>query len=350
IIHNVNEGHGDLTARIKIKSRTELQTISDGINEFIETLQNVIREVKDGITVLEDSSMGITAQIEKASDNVTNSSAALEELSASMDTVASTAGQINDKLEEVKGATEEIRLEAADGANTAFRIKEEADEIKKDALSKKESTGTRIDDLSKVLESSVKESEKVSQISELTNEILSIASQTNLLALNASIEAARAGDAGRGFAVVAEEISSLADNSRQTAGNIQVISNEVTAAVKDLSENAMQVIRFINETVLKDYDAFVETGAKYENTAGIMDDILEKFTQKADHLNGIMDQMADSVTSITNSVQESTSAIGQSAGHSSEIVDEIQEIEEAMNENSQVTERLSSATMRFELL
>ncbi|MCR5032591.1 MAG: methyl-accepting chemotaxis protein [Lachnospiraceae bacterium] len=350
IIRKVSEGHGDLTARIQTRSSTELQTISDGINAFIETLQGVIREVKEGVTVLEDSATGITDQVRKASDNVTNSSAALEELSAGMDTVAATAGQINTKLEEVKCATEEIRQEAAEGSETALSIKTEADEIKKEALLKKDSTGARIDDLSKVLEVSVKESEKVSQISELTNEILNIASQTNLLSLNASIEAARAGEAGRGFAVVAGEISSLADSSRQTANNIQNISNEVTKAVKDLSDNALQVIAFINETVLKDYDAFVETGEKYENTATIMDDILVKFTSKADHLNDIMDEMNGAVLSITNSVQESTLAISQSAGHSSEIVDEIQEIEEALNENNKVTDRLNEATMRFELL
>lgn len=106
-----------------------------------------------------------------------------------------------------------------------------------------------MEELSGVLEKSVKDSEKVSQINELTKVILDIASQTNLLALNASIEAARAGEAGKGFAVVAQEISALADNSRQTAGNIQIISNEVTEAVKSLAENAMQLHLFLPQFV-----------------------------------------------------------------------------------------------------
>ena len=127
------------------------------------------------------------------------------------------------RLDEVKEATSEIRQEAASGASTAENIKKEADEIKNEALKKKENTGIKVEELSAVLEKSVKDSEKVAQINELTKVILDIASQTNLLALNASIEAARAGEAGKGFAVVAEEISALADNSRQTAGNIQTI-------------------------------------------------------------------------------------------------------------------------------
>ncbi len=350
IITNINNGKGDLTSRIKTKTSTELVYVVDGINQFIETLQGIIKEVKDGSVVLSSSSDSMVSQIERASDNITNTSAALEELSASMDTVATTADQIGERLDEVKEATAEIREEAANGAQTAADIKKEADEIKAEALRKKENTGSKVEELSGVLDKSVKDSEKVSQINELTKVILDIASQTNLLALNASIEAARAGEAGKGFAVVAQEISALADNSRQTAGNIQVISNEVTEAVNTLSTNALEVIDFINSAVLADYDAFVETSDKYENTAVLMDDILEKFNDKADNLNDIMEKMADSVEAITDSVKESTQAIGLSAANSTEIVGEIQGISEAMEENNKVTEQLNNSTSRFENL
>lgn len=350
IISDINDGRGDLTARIQTKTSTELVYITEGINSFIETLQGVIREVKDGSVVLTSSSDSMTDKIAKANDSITNTSAALEELSASMDTVSTTADQITDRLEEVKVATEEIREEASNGAETAAGIKKEADDIKVEALKKKDNTGSKVEELSAVLEKSVKDSEKVSQINELTKVILDIASQTNLLALNASIEAARAGEAGKGFAVVAEEISALAENSRQTAGNIQIISNEVTEAVNTLSSNALDVIDFINSAVLADYDAFVETSEKYENTAVLMDDILEKFNNKADNLNNIMDRMADSVESITDSVRESTQAISLSAQNSTEIVGEIQGISDAMGENNKVTEQLNNSTKRFENL
>lgn len=350
MIDNINAGKGDLTVRVRTETRTELWSIVDGINQFIGTLQNIIKDVKDGTYVLTSSADEMTDQIQKASDNITNTSAALQELSASMDTVATTADQITERLDEVKNAADDIRQEAAQGAQTAISIKNEADEIKVAATQKKENTGAKITELGEVLQISVKDSEKVSQINELTNVILDIASQTNLLALNASIEAARAGEAGKGFAVVAEEISALAENSRQTAGNIQVISNEVTTAVRSLSNNALEVIDFINNTVIADYDAFVDTGDKYEQAAIMMDDMLEKFSDKADNLNTIMDRMADSVESITESVKQSTEAIGLSATNSTEIVGEIQGIDNAMAENNKVTERLNQSTSIFENL
>ena len=350
IIKNIDDGKGDLTARLNTKTNTELGLISGGINKFLSTLQGVIKDVKDGAGVLTAASDRMIVKIQSASDNVTNTSAAMEELAASMENVATTSDDLNERLSVVREAAEAIDTEAKAGAEMANDIKEEADAIKRDANSKKESTGAKMEELSKVLEVSVQESEQVDKIGDLTNEILDIASQTNLLALNASIEAARAGEAGKGFAVVADEISKLASNSRDTAGNIQEISGKVTAAVKTLSDNAVQVIDFINNNVLTDYDAFVETGSKYEETATKIDEMLEKFSEKADNLNSVMNEMADRIESISCSVQESSNAISLSASSASEIVSEIQGINDAMDQNNDVTKQLNASTQKFEIV
>ena len=350
IINNINKGKGDLTARINTKTKTELALISDCINQFLGTLQGVIRDVKDGATVLTSSADSVIVKIQSASDNVTNTSAAMEELAASMENVATTTGDLHDRLSLVKEATDAIDEEARAGSEKANEIKAEADSIKREANAKKENTGTKMEELSKVLEESVKESEQVNQIGDLTNEILDIASQTNLLALNASIEAARAGEAGKGFAVVADEISTLAANSRDTAGNIQEISAKVTTAVKTLSDNAVQVIDFINQNVLADYDAFVDTGVKYENTATMIEEMLATFTEKANNLNGVMAEMSDRIESISNSVNESSNAISMSATATTEIVGEIQGINDAMDQNNDVTKQLNASTQKFEIV
>lgn len=350
IITNIEHGKGDLTSRVNTNTHSELVLIKDGINHFIETLQNVMRDVKNGSVVLSNSSESVSAQMRLANDNVTSTSAAMEELSASMETVSMTVESIDEQVIDVKDAASEITREAIDGTEKANEIKAEADEIKRQVIEKKEDVGQKMAVLSEVLKTAVKDSEQVSKINELTNDILEIASQTNLLALNASIEAARAGEAGRGFAVVATEISALADNSRQAAANIQDISNDVTRAVNSLSQHANEVLDFINETVLSDYDEFVSTGEKYENTANIMNELLSEFSRKAESLNAIMNAMADSISSISSSVKESSQAIGLSAQSTSEMVIEFEEISQAMNQNADVTKNLSDATQKFENL
>jgi methyl-accepting chemotaxis protein len=347
IITNIENGQGDLTARIKTKTKSELLFITSGINHFIETLQGIMKDVKDGSIVLSESSEEVSSQLHIADDNVTNTSAALEELSASMETVSGNVMHINESVESVKVAAQEIADQATEGSRTADAIKTEADELKSRVISKKAEAGVKVEHLSGILLQSVHESEKVAQINELTKVILNIASQTNLLALNASIEAARAGEAGKGFSVVATEISSLADNSRQTAANIQDISNEVTDAVNNLARNAQAVLDYINGQVISDYDEFVSTGEKYEHTADIMEEMLTNFNQKAENLTDIMSEMVESVKLISNSVVESSQAIAQSAESSQEIVGGIKKITEAIDKNNEVTEQLSDTTQRF---
>ena len=350
MISNIEEGKGDLTARITTKTKSELLFVTTGINHFIETLQGIMKDVKDGSIVLTESSEEVASQLSIADDNITNTSAALEELSAGMETVSGNVSHINDSVESVKTAAQDIADQATEGSKTAGDIKAEADELKARVIKKKQEAGDQVESLSSTLMASVQESAKVAQINELTKVILDIASQTNLLALNASIEAARAGEAGKGFSVVATEISSLADNSRQTAANIQDISNEVTEAVNNLAKNAQAVLDYINGQVISDYDEFVATGEKYEHTADIMEEMLGNFNDKAENLNDIMQEMVESVQLISTSVIESSQAISQSAESSQEIVGGIKKISAAINRNTEVTEQLSDTTQKFALL
>ncbi|NEX01234.1 methyl-accepting chemotaxis protein [Pseudobutyrivibrio sp. NOR37] len=350
IIRKIEMGEGDLTARINTKTKSELMYIKNGINLFIATLQGIMKDVKDGTIVLSESSEQVSSQLRIADDNVTNSSAALEELSANMESVVGILESINERVDDVKQAAQRITDQANVGTETANEIKQEADELQVKVNVKKADAGDRVAILSETLTKSVKESEKVSQITDLTDDILDIASQTNLLALNASIEAARAGEAGKGFAVVADEISSLAANSRQTAATIQDIANEVTAAVNNLAKNAQEALDFINGTVIGDYNEYVDTGEKYGKTADVMNEMLTEFSEKADSLNEIMQAMVESVDTITNSVQESSLAINMSAENSTEIVTGIKKIFDAMDRNTEVTEQLNDTTQKFKSL
>jgi methyl-accepting chemotaxis protein len=306
-----------------------------------------MKDVKDGSVVLASSSAEVSSQLHMVDDNVTNTSAALEELSASMETVSGNVNSINDSVDDVKSAAQQIADEATEGTKTANAIKAEADELKEQVFKKKSEASEQVERLSETLRESVHESEKVGKINVLTNVILDIAGQTNLLALNASIEAARAGEAGKGFAVVATEISSLAENSRNTAANIQEISGEVTNAVNDLAKNAQAMLDYINGQVISDYDEFVATGEKYEHTADIMEEMLGNFNNRAENLNGIMTEMVDSVQMISTSVLESSQAISQSATSSQEIVGGIRKISEAIDKNTEVTEQLNETTQKF---
>jgi len=93
----------------------------------------------------------------------------------------------------------------------------------------------------------------VDEISNMASAISAIAGQTNLLALNAAIEAARAGEQGHGFAVVADEVRKLASESSSTVSGIQLLTGQVSDAIKNLTLNSEQLLKYINENVVEAY-------------------------------------------------------------------------------------------------
>jgi methyl-accepting chemotaxis protein len=326
---------------------SELTGLKGDINKFINTLQRVLKEIKESVIVLNNTYDSVAGEVSKANESAMDTSAMMQELTASMENVAETANEIKNKIMAVKDDAAEIDKRAEDGAREADEIKKRAIEIKEAAQKKKEYTGSRMQELSEALKSSAEDSAKVSQIDKLTQVITGIAEQTNLLALNASIEAARAGESGRGFAVVAEEIGKLAENSLSTASNIQKISAEVTKTVESLSENAVAVVNFINENVVPDYDSYVKSGDDYEKTAIILDQMLDKFSDKADRLRISMDEASEAVEGIVNSMNESSKAIGESTQSTMELVNSMKGIENAMEENKKAVDRLTTVSKKF---
>lgn len=347
MIDEIREQKGDLSRRIEVKSDNEIGSVVSGINEFVETLQTIMRKLKDNANSLSETSGAISKRMNEANDSIKRSNDAMDQVTSTMVTVTSTTDDISGKLEGVRDSVNNMSRLTKEGSRFASDVVKEADLIQKEAGDKKIKTGKHIEELNEVLKRSVENSAQVSRIGELTENILEIASETNLLSLNASIEAARAGEAGRGFAVVAGEISKLAEDSSKTAADIQNISNNVTSAVKELSENATAVIEFINNVVLADYDAYVQTGDKYEKSAVHFNEVLTGLLKSTGELDAAMGSMSKAVTAISDSVGVSADAIREAERSAGEISDNIVDVNTLVDTNQDISNALNREVGRF---
>lgn len=347
IIKGIDDRQGDLTRRITILSNDEVADLGNGINAFMEKLQNIMKLIIINSQKLEAVVGEVQQNLHTSNDSAADLSAVTEELSATMQEIGESASVINQNAEAVLEKVVEIAGKSGEINEYSKGMKESADKLEADARTNMERTNLKVNEILNVLNQAIEDSRSVEQVNGLTNDILNISSQTNLLALNASIEAARAGEAGRGFAVVAEQIRQLADSSRETANHIQQINGIVTNAVHNLSDNADNLVSYMKESILPEFAAFVEGGAQYRENATYIESVMNEFTEKTDALKNEVDSIADSISSITHAIEEGAKGVNGAAQSTQTLVADMDNINERMNENREIASALQKETDVF---
>lgn len=347
IISDIDRNEGDLTKRVSIASIREVAELGNGFNTFMDKLQNILKLIIEKTNEMREVVDEVQTSVRTSNDSASDLSAVTEELAATMQEVGNSTGVINRNVDSVRGDVEEIADKSCSMNEYSKGMKQNADKMENDAKSTMQETSTKVQEILSVLNRAIEDSKSVDQVNSLTNEILSISSQTNLLALNASIEAARAGEAGKGFAVVAEEIRQLADSSRDTANRIQEINVVVTQAVHNLAGNANNLVGYLNESILPEFENFVESGAQYRENATYIEGVMDEFTEKTDALKKAMDEIATSINTITNAIDEGAEGVNGAAESTQVLVVDMEKISNRMNVNEKIAGVLQEGTAIF---
>lgn len=347
MVDEVNNAAADLTKRISVNQKDEIGSLVEGVNTFIEALQHVIAEIRDSSVHLNSAFAAVTDSVTSVNGNATDISAVMEELSATMEEVSATLANVNERVERAGQGMDRISEQSEHILHYATEMQDRATQLENTAVTNKDTTSTMIQEILSTLQQAIENSKSVEEVNALTDEILNISSQTNLLALNASIEAARAGEAGKGFAVVADEIRVLADSSRETAGNIQQINAKVVTAVEELVKNSENIVAYINENVLKDYDGFVDSGHKYRADADYINEVMTSFTDSVEHLRQTMDEVVENVNDVSTAVEQGAEGVANAAEDTTQLVGEMETIMKEIDDGNRNISDLSTQTNRF---
>ncbi|MHB2170064.1 methyl-accepting chemotaxis protein [Alsobacter sp. R-9] len=281
----------DLTKRVVADENAseDVKVLSQGVNELIGTLVDIVTAVRDASQETQTASSEITEGSQNLASRTEQQASALEETAATTEQLAAS----------VKTSAQASR-QAVAFAEEARSVAEEGGKI----------VGNAVDAMTRIEQASTK-------ITEITSVIEEIAFQTNLLALNAAVEAARAGDAGKGFAVVAAEVRTLAQRSSEAAKDIGGLISSSTVEIGQ----GVKLVRDAGTTLVRIVDASTKVAAT----------VNEISAAAAEQANGI-DEMSQAVAHMDEMTQQNAALAEQSSASALALSQQIDALSRMVNQ------------------
>lgn len=216
------------------------KSTSTNLSEAVATVDGLSASSADGTSQIAQAVNELAVTAQSMAETVQDANATVIDMGDSIDRITTNVNDMN-RSSEASMAANETAMEYMDKLTKAS-----------------ERSARTVDEISASIAECSKSAEKIKTA---TVAITDIASETNLLSLNASIEAARAGESGRGFAVVAGEIQKLAEQSSDSANEIQDVIREILARVNECVSKAEEMTDVIKEQM----DFLVETRSKIDD-------------------------------------------------------------------------------------
>lgn len=307
--------HGDLTRKVDVTGSDETADVARSFSAMVDSLVNIVAEVRTTSERLHDSAMALSAGSEQMN-------AATEGIASAACSIAQGAESQAEQVSRTYSLTRELSLSAEQVASRSRDVLETADRAAERAGEGAEAARQAASGIFLLAEKVTRSAAsvegfqaKAEEIGKIVHFISSLSQQTHLLAINAAIEAARAGEEARGFAVVAEEVRRLADHVRGFAEQISSVTDEI-------HQGATEVARGIRESV------------------GAADDARGRVQRAADAFEGVVEAIHGTVDR-AREISERTSRQSAAAGEVERALEEISRIAE---QNVVGTEETSSAT------
>ena len=334
---------------IKISKRSdECGTMAKALLALRESLVQVVTDIKNQSALLYETSAQLTGSANTTSGTVQNVEQAVSEIASGATNQAQETQKATEDIVLMGTMVEDTNSQVSALHNAADAIKESSDTANNtlqelDLINKK-----AIDSINVIYEQTHTTNESALKIKEATTLIASIADETNLLSLNASIEAARAGEAGRGFAVVASQIQKLAEQSNDSARQI----DEVIYALLEDSEKAVKTMDEVKTIMEQQSENVSKAGTVFSQVeTGITESIngIAQIADRTNKLNSTRSGIVDVVQNLTAIAEENAASTEETSAAVIEVANVMQEISDHAAELQNIASTLEKNISIFKI-
>jgi len=313
-VHMIDEvSKGNLSIELEPKYMNRKDEIGN-ICRYVEKLRQELITIVGGLQTqsgtLNESSARLEMTASNASEAVAQVERAIHEIA---DGAASQADETQKATENVilmGNMVEETGIQVSDLKKNAEEMQKSSDEAYAILTELNQINQKAIGAIDVIYEQTNTTNESAMKIREATNLITEIADETNLLSLNASIEAARAGEQGRGFAVVAAQIQKLAEQSNESARQIEEI---ITSLIYDSTKSVetMNEVRAIMEQQNKNVQ-------KTESAFSVVKDGIDRSMEGVGFIAGKTKNLDEARVNVVDVVQNLTAIAEENAAGTEE--------------------------------
>ena len=332
-----------------LKRKDETGVMGQSVYHMCQNMRDMVKKMETTSENINQQAIELTNISQAINTNCTDNSATTEQLAAGMQETSATTENIAANIDSMRDGVSEISVLTTKGDQLAREITARAEDMRQRTRQASEHTLNMYQNMKNSTKEALQQAQAVDKIHTLTDSIMEIASQTNLLALNASIEAARAGEAGKGFAVVASEIGNLANESSDTVVSINAIMVEISQAVQDITDNLGNIVDFLENVVLKDYEQFEAVGVQYNQDADTVSSSMVNIEGAVNRLSATIGEIADALEGITSTVGESATGVGEIAEKTTDIVSDTMQNMNLVDSCREAIDQLQSIVDQFEL-
>ncbi|MDW8802146.1 methyl-accepting chemotaxis protein [Clostridium sp. A1-XYC3] len=339
---------GDFTVEIETDQKNEFGIMKKSLAETVNNISNMLKLIKDESHIIENHSEGLSAISEEMASSSENVAAAIQDVakgtSVQAGDLVSISGIINDFGEQLN--------------KMVLSIKDIDNNSKEVGIMTNESNGnmqitinsiTKISGLFKEFTNKISGlGENINKVNEITNLINSIAEQTNLLALNAAIEAARAGEAGRGFSVVAEEIRKLAEQSKTSSEDINLLISSISQEAGIIVNDSV-VVNSELEKQLTNIGSVIHSFRKIIEAVEDVTPKIEEVSSSAVGLEKNKNEISTQIENASSIAEEISASSEEIAASSEEMSSSSQEVAHTAQKLSELTKDMMEQVNKFKL-